>query len=47
MLTTSSHTIPPACKDERKTHIAGAPGTPVNLCVSSGAKLLKTQHGES
>jgi hypothetical protein len=47
MLMTSSHTIPPAWKDERETHVAGAPGTPLSLCVSSGAKLLKTQHGES
>jgi hypothetical protein len=47
MLMTSSHTIPPACKDESKTHEAAAPGTPLSICVSSGAKLLKTQHGES
>jgi hypothetical protein len=36
-----------ACKDESKKHVAGTPGTPFSLCVSSGAKLLKTQHGES
>jgi len=31
-----------ACKDESKTHVAGSPGTPLSLCVSSGAKLLQS-----
>jgi hypothetical protein len=36
-----------ACSDDSKKHVAGSPGTPFSLCVSSGAKLLKTRHGDS